>query len=129
MKNGKRVTKSVREPAATPASPTRVAKKTAAVSSLPRAALPSASACAKVRLELYAPQAREVFVAGSFNNWQPSATALQLLESGCWARELTLAPGQYEYMFLVDGRWLPDPKATDYTPNPFGGINSLMKIS
>jgi hypothetical protein len=26
-------------------------------------------------------------------------------------KELTLPPGTYEYLFVVDGRWLPDPLA------------------
>jgi Glycogen recognition site of AMP-activated protein kinase len=67
-------------------------------------------------------------VAGSFNDWQPMATALHLSGPGKWSGELTLPPGQYEYLFLVDGQWVPDPKAKEFAPNPFGGLNSLIKI-
>jgi 1,4-alpha-glucan branching enzyme len=81
-----------------------------------------------VRLEFYAPQAREVYVAGSFNEWRPSATVMKTSGGGLWAGELALAPGQYEYLFLVDGQWLPDPRAKAYAPNPFGGMNSLLEV-
>ncbi|MFO1501792.1 MAG: glycogen-binding domain-containing protein [Verrucomicrobiota bacterium] len=81
-----------------------------------------------MRLELYAPQARQVFVAGSFNGWEPTETALYSAEPGTWVRELELPPGKYEYLFLVDGQWLLDPKAKSFTPNPFGGQNCLMEV-
>jgi len=30
---------------------------------------------------------------------------------GNWWKETSLAPGTYEYCLVVDGPWLPDPKA------------------
>jgi 1,4-alpha-glucan branching enzyme len=101
----------------------------------PAAAAPKAaiavrpSAATTIRLELYAPRAREVLVAGTFNNWQPIAATPQPAEEGKWGRELQLAPGKYEYLFVVDGQWLPDPVAASYVPNPFGGRNSLLEIT
>jgi hypothetical protein len=50
------------------------------------------------------------------------------LGGGRWAKELTLAPGTYEYLLVVDGRWLPDPNARDFVPNPFGGMNCLITV-
>ena len=83
---------------------------------------------ATVRLELFAPEAKAVFVAGSFNNWRPDATAMKLSKGGRWAQDLVLPPGKYEYLFHVDGQWTPDPQARGYTPNPFGGKNSLLEV-
>ena len=45
-----------------------------------------------------------------------------------WAKELWLPAGRYEYLFVVDGRWITDPKARDYVPNPFGGCNSVLQV-
>jgi hypothetical protein len=42
--------------------------------------------------------------------------------------DLTLAPGRYEYRFIVDGEWMADPLAKDFVPNPFGGQNSLLEV-
>ena len=47
---------------------------------------------------------------------------------GRWLKELVLPPGTYEYLFVADGRWLPDPLAQATTPNPFGGRNSVVTV-
>src|SRR5262245_25014686 len=57
------------------------------------------------------PDAQEVFVAGSFNNWNPCTTPLMNIGHGRWVKDLSLAPGRYEYQFVVDGRWMPDLQA------------------
>ena len=81
-----------------------------------------------VRLEVFQPGASDVCVAGSFNEWQPHATPLVPLGDGKWAKELTLPDGRYEYKFVVDGAWLPDPNAKEYVPNPFGTANSVIIV-
>ena len=30
---------------------------------------------------------------------------------------------------VVDGEWMPDPRARETVPNPFGGRNSLLKVA
>jgi len=81
-----------------------------------------------VRFELLAPTAREVFVAGTFNNWNPGATPMTRSGRVRWVKELSLPPGRYEYRFLVDGKWKEDPKGADYAPNPLGGFNSVRQV-
>ena len=81
-----------------------------------------------VPLKLVAPAARQVYVAGSFNNWHAAALPLKA-SGGEWIGELKLAPGRYEYLFVVDGKWLPDPSVPEKVPNPFGGYNSLLSVS
>jgi hypothetical protein len=48
---------------------------------------------------------------------------------GRWVKELVLQPGVYEYRLVVDGAWMPDPLATATVPNPFGEMNSILKVS
>src|SRR6516225_290009 len=43
-----------------------------------------------VRFELTAPSAREVFLAGTFNNWKYGATPMSRAEGGKWVAEFTL---------------------------------------
>jgi len=69
-----------------------------------------------------------VNVAGSFNDWRPEATPMVSLGGGSWMKELTLPPGVYEYRFVVDSEWMPDPQAAETTPNPFGGVNSVIRV-
>jgi 1,4-alpha-glucan branching enzyme len=82
-----------------------------------------------VPLKLVAPSAKTVAVAGSFNNWQPTATLLKPARAGEWQGELSLPPGRHESLFVVDGKWLPDPAAREAVPNPFGGVNSVISVS
>ncbi|HTI72744.1 MAG TPA: glycogen-binding domain-containing protein [Candidatus Limnocylindria bacterium] len=74
-------------------------------------------------------EAREVCLAGSFNDWHPSSTPMVPLKPGHWSKEIMLAPGVYEYLFVVDGHWLTDPGAAVTVPNAFGGINCCVKVS
>jgi hypothetical protein len=81
-----------------------------------------------VHISLFEPTAHRVFVAGTFNDWQPGTTALTREGDGYWSVEIMLRPGRYEYRLVVDGEWKDDPLAQRYTANPFGGLNSVMEV-
>src|SRR5580658_2322475 len=82
-----------------------------------------------VRFEFTDPTATTVCVAGTFNRWQPEAKALHSTGGGRWWKETVLAPGSYEYCLVVDGRWIPDPLASETVPNPYGGRNSVLNVA
>lgn len=88
-----------------------------------------AAAPTKTRIEYLNLTAREVFVAGTFNQWDPLATALKPHAEGKWEVDLALEPGRYEYRFVVDGQWTEDPKSSEYTANPYGGLNSVLQVA
>ena len=79
---------------------------------------------------LAAPGARTVHVAGSFNDWRP--TALELRDhdrDGVWRADVVLPVGEHEYMFVVDGeRWVTDPSAERYVDDGFDRKNSLLIV-
>jgi 1,4-alpha-glucan branching enzyme len=83
----------------------------------------------RVVLEIVSPDAKQVLVAGSFNEWNPERTPLVAASNGRWTGNLKLGPGQHEYLFVVDGQWLPDPNARESVENPFGGRNSVLKVA
>ena len=82
-----------------------------------------------VRFEYTHPTAHTVCIAGCFNNWKPEAKTLHSSGVGHWWKETSLAPGNYEYCFVVDGNWIPDPLARESVANPFGGRNSILKVT
>ena len=82
-----------------------------------------------VRFEFTHPTAGTVGIAGTFNNWQPAAKPMHPLGDGRWLKETVLPPGTYEYRLVVDGEWMADPQARETVPNPFGGRNSLLKVT
>ena len=93
------------------------------------AAPPAAEHTVTVRLTFYAPQAHEVSVAGDFNRWAVDADRMERRNGGLWTIDLTLQPGRYSYMFVLDGRsWVPDPGAESYQDDGFGGRNAVMRV-
>lgn len=83
----------------------------------------------EVAFTVYAPEARVVQVAGSFNGWQPMANPMEHTRSGDWLIRLMLRSGQYEYRFVIDGVWTDDPLALKSAINPFGGLNSVLTVA
>lgn len=75
-------------------------------------------------------RANAVFIAGTFNSWQAHANPMHRLEDGFhWRQEMALPSGTYEYCMVVDGEWMSDPRSPKIVANPFGGWNSLLKVS
>lgn len=71
--------------------------------------------------------AREVAVAGEFNDWEPVKTPMKRRRDGTWSATVRLADGRYEYRYVIDGEtWLADEAADALVPNPFGGHNSVV---
>ncbi len=83
-----------------------------------------------VRFVLYAPGARRVAVAGTFNQWDRSAAPLVPAgTSGVWTTTLALPVGQHQYAFVVDGaRWVVDP-AAPAVDDGFGRRNSVVAVT
>jgi 1,4-alpha-glucan branching enzyme len=81
-----------------------------------------------IRIEFTHPTAAAVAIAGSFNDWHPNVTQMIRVSDGRWLKELTLPPGRYEYRLVVDGAWITDPAARETAPNPFGELNSVLKV-
>jgi chromosome partitioning protein len=76
-----------------------------------------------------APKANYVKIAGTFNNWNTSEESLmERKEDGTWAKCVFLAPGTYQYRFLIDDEWVADRNNSNQVNNPFGGKNSVIKI-
>jgi 1,4-alpha-glucan branching enzyme len=71
--------------------------------------------------------AREVIVAGQFNNWNPDELKMQKTENG-WELPYVLASGNYQYKFIVDGNWMRDP-ANPLSAEMGGEQNSLIAIN
>ncbi|MBM7559517.1 isoamylase early set domain-containing protein [Marinitoga litoralis] len=72
--------------------------------------------------------ASKVFLAGSFNNWDPSALPMKKM-NGIWKVSMKLAPGDYQYKFVVNGTdWKEDPEAPDYVPDGYGGKNGTFTL-
>jgi 1,4-alpha-glucan branching enzyme len=87
-----------------------------------------ASQKSRVNFALHAPDANEVFIAGTFNDWDPQVRRLRCDKKGTWRTWMNLPAGQHEYRFIVNGDWQEDPLAGERTDNPFGPFNSVVSV-
>jgi len=74
-----------------------------------------------------AKKAHKVLLSGSFNNWSTMKTPMERTDKG-WSISLPLRPGEYEYKYIVDGRWMTDPGNEFKRENDAGSDNSVVYI-
>lgn len=82
-----------------------------------------------VSFSFYAPKARSVAIAGSFNSWDIHKNRLSGPDkNGLWNIFLPLTEGRYEYLFVVNEKdWQPDP-AVPQVDDGFGRRNSVLQV-
>lgn len=78
--------------------------------------------------KLYAPQAKRVSLAGTFNNWSTRINSAKKDAQGNWLVKVDLKPGRHEYKFFVDGTWVNDPNCNSCTANSFGTQNCVIEV-
>jgi 1,4-alpha-glucan branching enzyme len=82
-----------------------------------------------VAFRVEAPEASEVFLAGTFNNWNPEAIRLRHDGDGFHVASVSLAPGRYEYKLVIDGVWQIDEGCPEWTANSYGSLNSVIEVA
>ena len=71
----------------------------------------------------------KVYVAGTFNNWNPTTHPLNHHpEDGVFKAALLLPPGVHEYKFVVNGRWHVDTRWPSCVPNDCGTLNNVVRV-
>ena len=82
-----------------------------------------------VTFVLVAPEARSVALAGDFEGWDRARMPMTRVASGLWTLDVSLAPGRYQYAFVVDGsRFVADPAAPRAVGDDFGQPNSVVTV-
>ena len=70
----------------------------------------------------------EVFVAGTFNRWNPQEFRLKPNgDAAVYSCLVPMALGEHEYKFIVNGQWMADSKNPDWRPNDVGSLNSILR--
>lgn len=96
-----------------------------------KAATPKASKTAEktVTFTVRADVGKAVYLAGCFNQWNP--TGKEMVDKkgdGVYTASVKLAPGRYEYKFVIDGTWCADPENLDFVRNEHGTLNSVIEV-
>lgn len=70
--------------------------------------------------------ANSVILTGSFNNWSTNELVMNKTTDG-WELPYVIGAGNYEYKFIIDGKWMPDP-ANPITTGSGDFINSCLVV-
>ena len=113
----------------------KTVKKAPAVKAVVKKATPCTVKCraAKkpatkaVTFTVHAEKGKAVYLAGQFNDWDPTAKKMAF-KDGVYTATIKLAPGKYEYKFVIDGAWCTDPENVDSTQNDQGSWNSVITV-
>jgi chromosome partitioning protein len=75
------------------------------------------------------PGAHDVKLAGDFNGWVPDRNVLSLKEDGgVWRKFVSLAPGSYQYKYVIDDEWREDPHNALSVRDSLGGQSSVVVV-
>lgn len=78
---------------------------------------------------IHAEKGKAVYLAGEFNKWDPTAKKMAFkAKSGIYTATVKLAPGEYQYKFVVDGTWCADPENANSVKNDQGTFNSVIVV-
>lgn len=97
-----------------------------AIQVLPGVTQPKKDGLVPVEFSYYAPEAKNVELAGDFAEWKQGKVKLENAGGGNWKLKLSLPPGRYQYQFVVDGVWTIDPRCPARVNDDFGKENSLL---
>jgi 1,4-alpha-glucan branching enzyme len=82
----------------------------------------------RITFRFEAPYADKVSLMGDFNQWDETRHKMRKTTRGKWEKTVVIPPGQYEYKFLVDEKWLLDPANEIVCQNCFGSMNSIIVV-
>ena len=80
-----------------------------------------------VKFTVHAEKGKTVYLAGDFNQWNPSAKKMTF-KAGVYSTSVQLAPGEHQYKFVIDGTWCADPENVNSVPNDQGTFNSVVEV-
>lgn len=104
-------------------------KATCKTSGKPAAKAATKTKKRRITFTLHSEPGQQVFVAGSFNNWDPIAKEMVDKQgNGTYKGILCLPPGEYQYKFVVNGTWCVDQANQSWIQNSHGTLNSVIHV-
>ena len=121
-------------------------KKTAKNAAKTASTKPAKKACAKkcatgskcaakkpelksVTFTVHAEAGQDVRLAGCFTDWETKAKKMTFKKTnGVYSATVKLAPGEYQYKFIIGDKWVADDQNTEFVPNDKGTFNSKIVV-
>ena len=83
----------------------------------------------EINFTITAPNAKEIYIVGDFNQWKVSEeNRLSRLDDGKWLKRFELSPGRYKYKFVIYGEWTHDDSNSDREKNVYGTFDSVLTL-
>ena len=80
-----------------------------------------------VEFLFYRPGARQVHLAGDFNNWRTGELHMVRTDDGYWKARMKLPAGEFRFRYCADGEWFADYAAFGVEPGRFG-LDSILRV-
>ena len=78
---------------------------------------------------VHAEAGQNVRLAGSFTDWETKAKKMAFKkQNGVYTATVKLAPGEYQYKFIIGDKWATDDQNTEFVPNDKGTFNSKLVV-
>ena len=104
----------------------KAATKKPAAAKKPAAKKP---ALKSVTFTVHAEAGQDVRLAGSFTDWETKAKKMTFKKAnGIYSATVKLAPGEYQYKFIIGDKWATDDQNTEFVPNDKGTFNSKITV-
>ena len=82
-----------------------------------------------VTFTVHAEANQDVRLAGSFTDWETKAKKMVFKKrKGLYTATVKLAPGEYQYKFIIGDKWATDDQNTEFVPNDKGTFNSKLVV-
>ena len=89
----------------------------------------SKPALKSVTFTVHAEAGQDVRLAGSFTDWETKARKMAFKkQNGVYSATVKLAPGEYQYKFIIGDKWATDDQNTEFVPNDKGTFNSRLVV-
>lgn len=83
----------------------------------------------KVGFKVAAAPGSEVYLAGSFNDWDTKRHKMRdNPANGVYEIALLLPEGSHEYKFIVNSEWCTDPNCPELAINGLGTFNNIILV-
>ena len=115
-------------------------KKTANTAAKTTTKKPAEKACTKkcaakkpalksVTFTVHAEAGHNVRLAWSLTDWETKAKNMTFKKAnGVYSATVKLAPGEYQYKFIIGDKWATDDQNTEFVPNDKGTFNSRLVV-
>ena len=81
----------------------------------------------RVEFRFYRPDAKQVHLAGDFNDWRQAPLPMVRTSDGYWSASVRLPAGEFRFRYCADGVWFADYAAFGVEPTRFG-LESVLRV-